>query len=95
MTRAQMIAWLTLEGWLWHPYGNGHLAHVQRPLGPRRDYGLFPCCLVVIGQGVSGGITAKYYPNDQTYAGFGGPWDTATDEQVQLIYQEIVKHEQN
>lgn len=84
MTREQIEAWLTLEGWHFHPRNHPHCDHAWKDCG-----GGGP--LVTLHQGEK----PTYHAGHHYVQGRVSDFSKATDEQLQLIYQEIIKHEKD
>ena len=83
MTHEQMVAWLILEGWEYHPHDFGHVAHIMRNAGVPDARGERYGDLVVAD---------RYYPNTCTYAlqrNYSASFENATPQEVRNFYNTL------
>lgn len=87
MTHEQMVAWLILEGWEYHPKLSHTLCHIARNMREETSYGIRRGELVLMGakkanylfSGTSSADVENYEP---TFA-------TAPEEVVRLFYNAL------
>lgn len=91
MTREQIEAWLILEGWTFSKETGDHHAYVYRYPQQSEGDSMMRCELCVVRYTYASYHTAG---TRRAYVHVS-QWEDATIEQLQLIYQEIIKHEKD
>lgn len=91
MTHEQMVAWLILEGWEYHPKLSHTLCHIARNMRDETGYGIRRGELVVMGQN-----TAKYLSSGTTSTDvedYEPTFSSASETEVKLFYNALQENQ--